>query len=272
MNPVARQPTLSPTKLTTYLACPTKYKWTYVDPRGKWYIRAKSYYSFGTTLHHVLQRFHDAQDQGVTTVEQAVAEVEESWVEAGYNTHAEMLQAQAEGKSLVARYVENVLSEPITAETKFIEKMMRLNMGEFALIGRMDRVDEHPDGSLEIIDYKSGRASVVPDEVANDIAMGCYQLILHGHFPDQPIWATIIAIRSGARASHALSEAEREELREQLIQLGTEILHRDWENHEPHPKQLCYRCDFLPLCQKNPGFREELTGIPNPAEAEEATP
>ena len=261
---MARQPTLSPTKLTTYLACPTKYKWTYVDPRGKWYIRAKSYYSFGTTLHHVLQRFHDAQDQGVTTVEQAVAEVEESWVEAGYRTHAEMLQAQAEGKSLVARYVENALSEPITAETKFIEKMLRLNLGEFALIGRMDRVDEHPDGTLEIIDYKSGRAAVTEEEVANDIAMGCYQLILQGHFPDQPIRATIIAIRTGAKASHALSDEEREALREQLLTLGAEILHRDWEHHEPRAKVLCHRCDFLPLCQRHPGFKEDLGAYPNP--------
>lgn len=268
---MARQSTLSPTKLTTYLACPTKYKWTYVDSRGKWYIRAKSYYSFGTTLHHVLQRFHDAQDQGVTTVEQAVAEVEESWVDAGYQTHAEMLQAQAEGKSLIARYVENVVSGPITAETKFTEKMLRLNMGEFALIGRMDRVDEHPDGSLEIIDYKSGRMTVEPEEVASDIAMSCYQLILHGHYPDQPILATIIAIRSGARASHALTEIERDELRELLLNLGTEILHRDWENHEPHPKALCHRCDFLPLCRKHPGFTEGLTGFPDP-QAEEAAP
>ena len=35
-------------------------KIAYVDDRGKWYLKAKSYYSFGTTLHRVLERFHDA--------------------------------------------------------------------------------------------------------------------------------------------------------------------------------------------------------------------
>ncbi|HCE00424.1 MAG TPA: hypothetical protein DER07_05235, partial [Armatimonadetes bacterium] len=83
---MARKPTLSPTKISTYLACPSKYRWTYVDERGRWYIRSKSYFSFGTTLHKVLQRFHDSRDAGVQTVGQALAAYEESWIEAGFES------------------------------------------------------------------------------------------------------------------------------------------------------------------------------------------
>ena len=61
-----------------------KYLWTYVDSRGKWYLKAKSYYSFGTTLHKVLERFHDPGDTSVSTVGEALKVNEESWIVAGY--------------------------------------------------------------------------------------------------------------------------------------------------------------------------------------------
>ena len=70
-----------------------KYLWTYVDARGKWYLKAKSYYSFGTTLHKVLERFHDSGDVGVTTVGDALKVYEESWLEAGYASPEEMQEA-----------------------------------------------------------------------------------------------------------------------------------------------------------------------------------
>ena len=52
-----RKPTLSPTKIRTYLECAVKYRYVYVDKIGRFYLRARSYYSFGSTLHHVLQDF-----------------------------------------------------------------------------------------------------------------------------------------------------------------------------------------------------------------------
>lgn len=252
-----RKPTLSPSKLTTYLACPTKYKWTYVDPRGKWYVRSKSYYSFGTSLHHVLQRFHDNEDTGVTTTDEAIAALEESWIDAGYSSQDEMMQALAEGKDVIQTYVERTAKEPVTAQTVFVEKMFRADLGPFVLIGRIDRIDETEEGTYDIVDYKSGRQSVSEQEVHDDLAMGCYQLILRHQFPDRPLQATIIALRTGDRASASLTEGELQVFTQDLLALGDEILTRDWENHRPTPKALCPRCDFLALCRKDPEFRAD---------------
>lgn len=236
------------------------YKWTYADDRGKWYLRSKSYFSFGTTLHTVLQRFHDSGDAGVGTAEQAVAALEESWIQAGFTSQDEMMQALSEGKAIVEKYIEAVSAEPTTSQTIFVEKQLRTDLGPFELVGRLDRVDEHEDGSLEIIDYKSGRESVSAEEVATDLAMGCYQLLLRDHFPDQPVSATIIALQTGSRATAALSSDEMKQFRSDLTFIGTEILNRDYENIEPVPKRLCGGCDFLPLCRRHPEFNiEDLT-------------
>lgn len=254
---MARRPTLSPTKLTTYLACPVKYYWTYVNPKGKWYLRSKSYFSFGTSLHAVLQRFHDSNDQGVTTTAEAVAALEESWIEAGYTSQDHMMQSLAEGKQIVEMHVERSLREPVTAQTIVVEKLYRRDLGPFVLIGRVDRIDEHEDGTIEIIDYKSGRESVTESEVRDDLAMGCYQLILQEHFPDRPITASIIAVRTGQKATAQLSSDELAQFQLEITELGEGILNREWVDIDPLFKErLCPHCDFVSLCRQSRTFSE----------------
>lgn len=251
---MARKPTLSPSKITTYLACPSKFRWTYVDDRGKWYLRSKSYYSFGSSLHSVLQRFHDQGDQGVTTTAQAVAALEESWIQAGYSSQDEMMQAMSEGKAIVEKYVETIAAMPVTAKTLFVEKQIRADLGPFVLLGRLDRVDEHEDGTIEVVDYKSGRGTVNPEEVATDLAMGCYQLLLREHFPDRPVTASIIALRTGDKATAGFTNEEAEQFKRDLIVLGSEILERDYEGLVPVGKPLCFDCDFQPMCKRHEDF------------------
>lgn len=250
---MARKPTLSPSRISTYLACPVKYRWTYVDSRGHWYSRAKSYYSFGLTLHRVLEAFHTSGDRGVPTAHEAIAAMEENWLDAGYSSPDEMADAIGEGKQILERYVEQQ-RVPTAAKTLCVEKTFKLDFDDFRLLGRVDRVDEHPDGSLEIVDYKSGRQTVTDEDVASDLAMGCYQLLVRHKHPDRRVFATIHALRTGDKASAELDDAALAELRGDLQFIGTEILNRDYPNVAPIPKRLCSGCDFLPLCRKHPDF------------------
>ncbi|MCX6340981.1 MAG: PD-(D/E)XK nuclease family protein, partial [Fimbriimonadales bacterium] len=166
-----RRPTLSPSKITTFLACPNKYLWTYVDSRGKWYLKAKSYYSFGSTLHKVLERFHDSGDAGVTTVGDALQAYEESWIDAGYSSQEEMQEAFGEGREIILATLSDERVAERKAKVLAVEKLLKYNMGDFDLVGRIDRIDEHEDGTLEIIDYKSGRSTITDSEVETDLAM-----------------------------------------------------------------------------------------------------
>lgn len=253
---MARKPTLSPSKISTYLACPVKYRWTYVDDRGKWYMRAKSYYSFGSTLHRVLERFHDSGDAGVTTTAEVLAAYEESWIDAGYASAEEMAEAYGEGRQILEKHVEESLKAPRIAKTVMVEKQLRQDLGPFTLLGRIDRVDEYPDGTLEVVDYKSGRETVTEEDVATDLAMSCYQLLLRHKFPEQPVRARIVALRSGVSAAASLSDDEAGQFETDLVKLGQLILEEDYPELIPVYKPLCPRCDFLPLCRKHDEFAE----------------
>lgn len=245
---------MSPSRMTTYLACPVKYRWTYVDPRGRWYLKSRSYYSFGSSLHKVLERFHDEGDAGVSTVAQAVAAVEESWIDAGYGSAEEMAEAMGEGREIVERYVEEVISQEREGKTIFVEKTLNMDFDQFRLVGRVDRIDELPDGTLEIIDYKSGRSRVESSELEGDIALGCYQILLKQLYPMSPSRATIIALRTGARASTSLSDEALASFQRDIEALGNEILDTEYEELVPVGKTLCLGCDFVALCRKHPDF------------------
>ncbi len=251
-----RKPTLSPSKITTYLACPAKFGWTYMKPRGRWYMRAKSYYSFGSSLHKVLERFHDTGDTGVETTHEALAALEESWIDAGFSSADEMADAYGEGKNIIERYVEEHEVARAGVDTLFVEKMLKKDMGDFMLVGRLDRIDEHKDGTIEVVDYKSGRGDVSVEDVATDVAMGCYQLLLREAYPDRPLKATIVCLRSGEQASYSMQGEEMAEFEFAVGELGRKILAHDYFELEPVYKRLCGECDFVTLCRTHPEFDE----------------
>ena len=260
-----RKPTLSPTKINTFLTCAVKYRYVYSDKIGKFYSRARSYYSFGATLHNVLQEFHE---QGATHSPEALqVELEQKWISAGYDTPAQAQEHREAGGKIVQAYHE-AHQERIVAqvETLFTEKTITCDLGPFKLTGRTDRIDRHPDGRLEIVDYKSGRMETTPEQVANDLAMNCYQLILSKLYPDAGIFATIYCLRSGVSASAEQSPEFRAEFEREVIALGREIIETDYAALRPVPIEPCPSCDFLTVCERywRKQKREEALDAPHP--------
>jgi RecB family exonuclease len=223
-------------------------------------LRAKSYYSFGISLHAALQRFHDSEDKGVQTVAEAVASLEENWVSAGYDSPEEAAEALAEGRELVAAYVESPAARDPLATTLFVEKQLRKDMGAFELVGRLDRVDEYPDGRLEIVDYKSG-IGYSEEGLLSDVAMNSYQLLLRTKMPNRRVFSTVIMLKTQERVSVEPDEETLREFEEAIVSIGTEILNREYAEIEPKPKPLCVNCDFLDLCLRHPEFAEGYSEI-----------
>src|SRR5579884_661016 len=140
-----RKPTLSPTRIETYLECAVKYKYIYIDKIGKFYLRARPGYSFGSSLHRVLQQFH--QEGESLSAEDLVAGLEQRWISAGYETE-EQEQAHLEtGQQIVQAYhAAHQERAEAQVETIATEKTLSYDMGAFKLSGRIDRIDRHADG------------------------------------------------------------------------------------------------------------------------------
>jgi putative RecB family exonuclease len=115
-------------------------------------------------------------------------------------------------------------------------------------------VDEHPDGALEIIDYKSGRNEVDEEQVRNDLALHCYALLLQEIYPDRPLWIAIYALRPNKKVAVPLDAGALAEFRELLDALVAQILDEDWDLLAPRWIPHCAGCEFLELCVRKLGL------------------
>jgi RecB family exonuclease len=254
---LARKFVISPTKLRTYTACHAMYRLEYVDKVGRFYHRARAGHAFGHSLHRALDTFHNAGGAEAVTVEDLAATLESSWVSSGYQgtEHEEEYRDRAR-QILEAYHAAEVKAREeaptVPPPTVFLtEKALRIDLTpDVALTGRIDRVDEHHDGALEVIDYKSGRETVAEEDVAHSLAMSVYQLLLKRKHPERRVFATLVALRTGARASNEQGDAEREELAAWCEETGEEIRTKDWENVLPVVNDHCPHCDFLPHCAR----------------------
>jgi len=256
-----RKPILSPTRLTTYLACPVKYRWTFVDPRGKVFQRAKWYYSFGTSLHRALEELYKGEHTGVPVVAEAVERLEENWVSAGYVSPDEAEEALAEGRSIISSFVEAEVGRAKEVEVLDVERRIQLDVGEYVLLGVLDRINRLDDETIEVVDYKSLREGTTEDDVRYDVAMNVYQILVRSVFPANRYFSTIIALRTGEATSVEVTEDEVSEFRVALDRLASEILNREFQEIEPRPKAICRSCDFLRLCRKHPDFEEAFAAF-----------
>ncbi len=174
----------------------------------------------------------------------------EVWTSLGYASAAEENEHLEIAEHLLADYYASCDLKGV--RTLFTEKSLRCDMGKFNLMGRLDRLDEHPNGSLEIIDYKSGRITVAEEEVRYDLAMSIYAYLVHRVFPDCEIRGTIHALRSGNKATVFFSEENLQEIEEYIKAIATEILRVDEDSYiEPvWLPRVCPQCDYLRLCAR----------------------
>ncbi len=244
-----RKPVLSPTRIRTYLDCVVKYRYTYVDGLARFYGRPRAEFSFGSTLHRVLQAFY--KEGGDGSAEGLVARLDACWVSAGYETAEQEDEFRRTAEQILREYhAEARRRAGLDIETIALEQTVRADLGRFLLGGRVDRIDRHPDGLLEIVDYKSGRGDVTAEEVAGDLAMRSYQLAVRMANPGTRVASTIYCLRTGVAASAEMAEEEAAGFAAEITALGEEIIDRDLDGVEPEPVEACARCDFRPRCER----------------------
>ncbi len=247
-----RKPEFSPTRFKTFLSCRMMYRLEYVEKLGKYYHKARSYFSFGSTLHQTLQNFHEAGGSAEVSAEQLVERLEVDWQSQGYRDAEHEQEHKEAAVEILAYYHAAAIERADTTRTFLTEKILKWDLGPFVLTGRIDRIDEHTaDRALEIVDYKSGRMDVTEEDVKGAFAMSIYQLLVKRNHPDRRVFATIHALRGGVTASASFTDEELAVLEEDIRGLGMEVLETDFEAVRPVPlPQVCPDCDYLPLCTR----------------------
>jgi len=262
-------------QLRAFESCPWQYRYAFVLSIP---IKGKAVFSFGQTIHSTLQKFFQAiidrtavkqQDlfgQKVTTkkgekfkakdvvaLDELLRIYEESWINDWYESKKQKEEYYKKGalvlKNLYKSW-EKDLPIPRSLEEWFNLKLV--DDGQvYTLAGRIDRIDEGPDGKVEIIDYKTGAAKYEEKMTAEDKEqLLIYQLAAREVFGSKISGLTFHYVEDDHKVTFLGTDKELAKTREKAIKVIKEIKKGQFM---PKPGPLCKFCDFREICEFRAG-------------------
>lgn len=150
---------LSPSRLADFQACPRRYQYASVEriPQPASYATAK-----GRFVHYVFEQLF-LLEAGARTIERAreyvapAAEAiltEDVRVDIGMDD-AMLAKLVIETEGIITKYF--AMEDPNQVASEGVELRLGVTVEGTPLLGILDRLDREADGSLTIVDYKTGR-------------------------------------------------------------------------------------------------------------------
>ncbi len=230
---------LSYSQIETFNLCPRQYYYKYILRIP---VLQNAAASFGNSLHATLRDFYRllSARQILDNLPALLKLYELNWDHVGYKSKLEEEKNKIRGQEMLEKYYRDHHRPqclPIAIEESFTVKINdNLKIG-----GKIDRLDKKSDKTLEIIDYKTGRAD--KKDVAKDMQLTMYalakehlqmEIILSFHFLE-----TNERI-SAKRTSEELSGAKI------VIAEAAQAISRS--DFSPAPGEICKYCEYRMLC------------------------
>jgi len=233
-------PKISYSQIDNYLACPLRYKFSYIlnvptPPNHA--------LNFGNTVHNVLKIFHTKKMFGKeTSLEDLMDIYEKEWVPLGYDDEEHRKKQFESGKKILERCYQT--NKDIDVQHIGIEKEFILDIDGIKLKGKIDRIDKLPDGSVEIIDYKTGN-SKTQKEVDNDVQMTIYKMAAEEALNIEPTFLSFYYLEAGEKLSTNRTQKQIEAQKKIIKEVVKDIKEK---NFKPNSGQSCRFCPYRGLC------------------------
>lgn len=241
--------TFSFSQIQTYLNSPYEYKLAYVLKIPQ---RGAPYMSFGNSIHLTLQKFYsriqeyNSATQGslfdgegkksgkssniqVPSLQELLALYQHSWIDDWYDSEEQQDEYKKKGEDMLKTFYQHHNGNwriPAALESGF-----KVKLGEHIVTGKIDRVDLQEDGSLEIIDYKTGKPK---DKIIGSdkdqlllYQLAAQQLPAYTHIGPVGL-LTYYYLENDTVQSFIGSEKDVEKLEQKLIATIDEIHNTDW--------------------------------------------
>ena len=130
-------------------------------------------------------------------------------------------------------------------EIFFLEKRFSFKIDNDVIKGAIDRIDKHTDGTLEIIDYKTGKTKTKL-AFSEKKQLILYQLFIEEFLRIKVSALSYYYLESGEKFSFTASEKEITKLKIEIREEIDAIKKRDFT---PTPSPMCGCCDFNSICE-----------------------
>ncbi|HNT29804.1 MAG TPA: ATP-dependent DNA helicase [bacterium] len=232
-------------QLQMFEKCPLQYKYAYIYRIPTAPNRSLV---FGQAVHRTLKDFYDGLAKGLERTEEALLELfGRNWQREGFDCDAEVEEQYRRGQDVLRAYY--AANQKQLAPAAFLEKDFILKAGQYAVTGYIDRIDRLPDGTYEVIDYKTGTSkseAELEKTVAKDDQLSIYALACRDVLHLDVSRLTLYYIEDGWKKSSTRTPAQLEIMESQIVETASKIQRSDFP---PAPGEFtCRFCSYHELC------------------------
>lgn len=250
---------LSPTAVACFRTCRRQYRFRYVDHLGDEYGGARPYFTMGNHVHDTLREFLTAVPLERRNTETISALLRKNWrrYRVGFRGPEDERRWAEKALRQLASFVSghDVRVRPYMVEASLEAEITR----SLVLQARIDRVDLESDGTLHVMDYKTGNTP----ESSDWTQLHLNALVLSRRVSYPISRASFIYLSSGSVDTVAIGGAVLDQARWDLLLTARSIAAE--KRFRPQPGEACRRCDFRPICperarRRGQAEKAEVTG------------
>jgi CRISPR/Cas system-associated exonuclease Cas4 (RecB family) len=233
---------LSPTSVAIFRQCRYQYKLRYIDKLRDQYARAKPYLTMANHVHATLRDFLSRVPPPQRTLETLEALLRDHWRRSrvGFRNEADEQRWAHKALNQLRAFMERW---DVTVKPLMVERGMETQLSPgLILYARVDRVDTETDGTLHIVDYKTG----VKPEQSDWAQLHLQALVLSRRLPAPVSRASFLYLGPSAMDTTDISPEVLDGALWGFLGTAREI--RQERKHRATPGPWCAYCDFTPLC------------------------
>ena len=247
---------LSPSQAEAFDTCPRRYaleRRLHIGDPPSYYI------AFGLLVHHVLEHTERAaRAEGRTSrVDEALAHLDIQFDRHDFGAGSWRTAWHRRATVLLTQLYEE-WPHP-DALPVLLEHELALDVEDTHWRGIVDRIEQSIDGSLRIVDYKTGKTPPTKQEAAVSLQLGFYLLAAAfddvvgalGRPTEAEYWHPLATAKT--RRVTPFDVAEIETVRARLVEIADGIRAEDWS---PKPGSRCRTCSVKLVCPAWPEGQE----------------
>ncbi len=244
--------TLTPSKVTAFTNCPMAFRFSQIErlPEPPSPPAVK-----GTLVHAALEGLIWNHAPGTRSPAAARHELARAWDELQSDDEFVQLALEPEAAEAFVADAATLLDNYFTLEDPDdvcavgVELGVEMHVEGMVLRGKIDRVDRRPDGSLVVVDYKTGRAPSERYERGSLVGVQTYALLCERALGRPPVEVRLLHLREPLAISTAATEQTIRGQRRRTAAVWTAIERAcDAEDFRPHVGPLCADCAFKASC------------------------
>lgn len=244
---------LSYSQIETFRICPLHYKLKYIL---KIPTPPSASQSFGISMHAAIKNFYELVARGEKPRERLIYKcLEDNWVKEGFLDRTHERKFFKKGKLYLAGFLKGGFdpkSLPVAMEEQFNIPLTSIDKKYLMIGGRLDKIDILPNGSIEIIDYKTGATIPSQKEVDNNLQLSFYALAA-STIPDKvytrkpsKIKLSLYFLDQQEKLSTTRTVEDLQKAKEDIFSAKEEIEKSDFKC-SGHP--FCQNCEYSLFCR-----------------------